>query len=116
MTPVEQKRAAKSARKLAMEIVNGRRLELDSGSYCACAAHWVAIGAGLPAADSPVSLSAAYQIDLSIDDRPTGSLGLLSSASSSASAHNDQTALVFPLLATADALEALARAASETAP
>jgi hypothetical protein len=103
-------------RKLAMECVEGRAPEFTPDSYCGCPvgtaifrALGVRVPSGLYAIGAADKYEMAVQIDKHLPDKE--GLGVVSRALQSQryGSHKErQAAVVFPLLALADAVEALA--------
>ena len=113
LTKTEKKRLAREARALAMECVNGKIPKLSWHSYCGCAAHAVAVRAGYTGATAEAVAEevAGYQ-PFDLDDRkpvgfPQGFFHLIDEATYYESTGEQRGAVVFPLLALADALEEL---------
>lgn len=107
----KEQRLADAAREIAMEIASGRRLKLDPNTYCGCAAHYVVVRAGFADPRGGLANDLAWVQDYGDADQRNAAGGFANPISEATwhETHGLRGALVFPLLALADDLEALSR-------
>lgn len=114
LTMPERKRLAREARKLATECAEGTAPAFDPTSYCGCAIGEILARTGSRPSPESETVNKAWHLAVEIDgmlpdEQAIGGMGLVSNALIDYGDYDGvsmHSAVVFPLLALADALEA----------